>query len=1368
MRNIFLRVSLTSFLTILMLCKVVMGLEIEKTRLSNIINSSEITSLTQDNTGFLWIGTWNGLYRYNGHETINYTEQNRNVLGRKISAISLDIEGKIWVGTYSEGIYIIEPRTNKISKIDTLSGSRIKNVLTISRGRQGNMLIGTTQGLIIYDKNQDTFFSYKIYSDENGLRDPHRVSAIATIDEHHYWIGTARGLFLFDKSKEHSTRIQDFPNTYIYSLKRLNNSLYIGSKHGLHRAELTSNGYRTLEKIEFPGLHKEKIVTSIIEGAINNQLIIGTQSGHYTLNLGNHTISKDPSFYIGNKDTPLNTLSLAIDNNQILWIGTLNGLYQSDPNHKKFHSIHDPELFPSVRSICRFDDHIIMSSWGEGIKGMHWNSDSSNKTVYDIPFETSVPSYSDFIYESIVDEDQNLWLGTKGAGIYKIKLTENRNQQLEVSSYVNYSSRTSANITDDYCLVMHYDDDGVIWAGTWGGYIYYHTRDMESFEPLLDLKTNEPYKLEYPVRNLNTDSYGNLYAGSFGDGIIKLSINKKFFGTLHKEHLNITKSNYSFQFVLDSYNQNDSILWFCGDGGIVKYDIQQQQHTFYTDDENMPLSVAHSIEVDKNNKIWLSGNKGLIMLEFEEDSITAYRQYTMEDNLPSLQFFPGSKFQTDGQLFYGSSNGFCFFDPDEIKQSKDKPNLQFSSFTLHNKLIKPGDEVNGRILYHENISNIQSIRLKHDENTFTFHFTAFDFSAPEKIKYAYRMEGLDDNWYPITTPIPSVTFNQIPHGKYSLQIKCTNSDQVWSDTVKSFEIMVSPPWWHSNMAYVVYVILFLLALMLARYVIMNRHQLQLKKVEFDKHIELYDMKLKFYTNISHEFRTPLTIIVGMSEFLQKSITGHHQFSEHIERIQRNAIILKRLINDLLDLRKMEKDSIMLNFEQVNIAFETRQLCDNFTYLFSRKAIDFSFENQLEEKVFIQADKLRFESIVYNLLSNAYKFTPSKGTVLCRVHKYKEKNERRDLLRSTKQEYVSISFIDNGKGIPKTIQKRIFERYYGSFSDQQDYTDMVSTGLGLPFAKKLLELHKASIELVSEENQGATFTITFPIESTQPFGAQDESEQSFQMNFVKEIPSETIDKKAPQVLVVDDNEDLRNLVKNHLQSQYQVIEAENGKEGWEKALRFVPDLIISDILMPEMSGIELCNHVKSSDVTNHIPVILLTALPSIEHRIEGLKKGADSYIPKPFDPEHLKVRVAKLMESRALLKNKFIKEMAITPEINEEEASYDPIVEFVNKLKQLVEEHISDPEYKINELCRDIGMSRMQLYRKLKSSLGVSANEFIRMMRMKKAQQLLEIGNLTISEITYEVGFNDLQYFRKCFKEEFGITPSDYLKQHKKE
>ena len=549
-------------------------------------------------------------------------------------------------------------------------------------------------------------------------------------------------------------------------------------------------------------------------------------------------------------------------------------------------------------------------------------------------------------------------------------------------------------------------------------------------------------------------------------------------------------------------------------------------------------------------------------------------------------------------------------------------------------------------------------------------------------------------------------------------------------------------------------------------------------MEQDQEIEMYDMRMRFYTNISHEFRTPLTLIMGLIGRLRINDDPEKR-SDFYEKIDRNAKILLRLITDLMDLRKIEKEEIRLRHDKINPSLFFRQSCESFTQLFSTKGLEFKYTDKIEEEVSILGDPVRLESVVYNLLSNAFKYTDKNGRVECEIDLVTRAFNQKSILQfnyRTKEarEYLALKVSDTGVGMTRSQVRNIFNKFQGNNSQGLSEPTSTSYGIGLLFTKSLVELHHGFIDVESENNKGTTVTVYLPctINSSTGLLTPKHKSDSILINSSESetaVLQEKITRKGDEkiILVIDDNQEVRSLVKDILSPEYQIVEAADGLEGWQKASDIVPDLIVSDILMPGMDGNMLCEKIKSSNLTNHIPVILLTALPTSADRIKGLKHGADSYIPKPFEAEHLLVRIEKLISSRNLLKEKYMKDFLVKPEKNAE-IEVNPSAEYISRIKKYIEQNITEPEYDVADLCRDLGTSRMQLYRKLKATVGYSANELIRKIRLHKAAELLLRGDLNIAQVTYEVGFSDLQYFRMCFKDEFEVTPSQYIRANIKD
>jgi signal transduction histidine kinase/DNA-binding response OmpR family regulator len=740
--------------------------------------------------------------------------------------------------------------------------------------------------------------------------------------------------------------------------------------------------------------------------------------------------------------------------------------------------------------------------------------------------------------------------------------------------------------------------------------------------------------------------------------------------------------------------------------------------------------------------------------------------YDEADGLQGKAFNNKAAFRTrSGELIFGGPNGFNIFRPSTIELNRQVPHVVFTDFQVFNKSIGAGEKLNNHIILDKAITYIREITLPHTNNVFTVEFAALSFFQPAKNKYMYRMEGFTDEWLVTDGSERKATFTNLNPGEYTFRVRAANNDGFWSKEDAALKIHVLPPFWKTRWAFAGYVLIIIGALLLARRIVLERarmsFQLEQERQEAHRMHELDMMKIRFFTNVSHEFRTPLTLILTPLEKLMKSNTDAGQ-QQHLMLIHRNARRLLNLVNQLLDFRKMEVQQIRLSPVQGDIVKFIKEISFSFSDISEKKNIQFTFHSSLTSlNTFFDPDKL--EKILFNLLSNAFKFTPEAGNVRVELNIRTSGN-------GTEAEWLEIKVQDSGIGISADKHEKIFERFF-----QDDIPGAMlnqGSGIGLSITKEFVRLHGGLITVNSEPDKGSTFIVALPVKkAVDQVAVQSAMQQEImpalaleqEANNGQSAPSNGM--KKPVVLLVEDNEDFRFYLKDNLKHKYTVIEAANGKEGWQQALSLVPDLIVSDVTMPEMTGIELCKKIKRDPRTSHIPIILLTARTAEEQQMEGLETGANDYITKPFNFELLVSRIKNLIVQREQIRKTFQKQI----EINPSEVNIPSLDEkLIQKTLALVEKNMSNAEFSVEELSRELGMSRVYLYKKLLSLTGKTPIEFIRTVRLKRAAQLLEKSQLTVSEIAYQVGFNNPKYFTKYFKSEFNVIPSMYISQRRKE
>jgi signal transduction histidine kinase/DNA-binding response OmpR family regulator len=768
-----------------------------------------------------------------------------------------------------------------------------------------------------------------------------------------------------------------------------------------------------------------------------------------------------------------------------------------------------------------------------------------------------------------------------------------------------------------------------------------------------------------------------------------------------------------------------------------------------TQKDRLANNQINSILEDDSGNLWIATATGLSKFDPKTRSI---KNYFTSDGLEGNRYFLNSACKTStGELLFGTSDGFIIFHPDSIKDDPFPPQVVISKVSLFNR---PGE----KLTFDGFISELDELELSYNENDLRFDYVGLQFGEPAKNQYKYMLENFDDNWVDAATQ-RNATYTNLDAGEYIFRITASNRDGVWNEEGASIRIIILPPWWATTWAYIFYtfiimsIIYFTWKMQLKR--VSVKHEFEMSKFEAKKLQEVDKMKSRFFANISHEFRTPLTLIFGPAKDVLEE-TNEPETKKNVGIIKRNASRLYGLVNQLLDLSKLEAGKMTLETSEQNIIPLLKGLVLSFTSLAERKKITLQL-NTIEENLNVYIDKDKVEKIITNLLSNAFKFTPGGGKIEFTVEKMIKEAE--------------IRIEDNGVGIPKDRIDKIFDRFYqvdGSHTRESE-----GTGIGLALTKELVELHKGKIKVESKEGEGTTLIVQLPLgkdhlkpEEIVEKEIQEETEVAIEdTELIPEIENRKgktdidvlLDTDKPLLLIVEDNSDVRKYIISHLEEDYRIQEAVDGEDGLEQALNHIPDLIISDVMMPKMDGFELCNNLKIDEKTSHIPIIMLTAKATSKDKIDGYKTGADDYIMKPFDAAELKVRIKNLIEIRRKLQEKFSSDNFIIPK---ELSSIDE--EFMKRVLLVINEHISEEEFSIEEFEGEFTMSRAQIHRKLKALIGKSPSRFIRSVRLAKAKRMMAEREGNMSEIAYSVGFGSPAYFSKCFKEEYGYSPSDFF------
>lgn len=1329
---------------------------------NNGLSQSTVLSICKDSRGYMWFGTRDCLNRYDGKGVRIYRNDPKNPSSIStedyIYALEEDQQKNLWIGTQN-GLNRYIPEKDAFERIifnpKDPNGISDKIILSIQADSKGKIWFGTNQGLSMLE-NANTRKFKKIYQ-KNGLAG----NAVYTIFEDskgNIWVGTTTGL-----SK--------------LSLK--NGQIHIRSfYHNVQdESSLSGNSIRTIAE----------------DG--KGRIWVGTEAEGLNLFLPSSGSFKRFRYNVLHTDGLSNDIIRKImpDGKGNLWVATMNGLNILDTESLRFTTYkHDSDNRKSlsdnsIKEIYQDDQGSIwIGTMFGGVNVTHRNAIPFTVLKYS-KYRNSISSDISSVIEA--DDNQNLWIGTEGQGLnfYEVKtgifkkyvndprdpgslsnntikaIFKDRKGRIWVGLYQgglelfipatgkfkHYPPRANG-LSQGYVSSIAEDDRGRLLLGTSSKGLNIFDPEKGTFEVINDnpahaLKLSSSY-----IRFAYQDAKKNLWVGT-PRGLNLLSPGAKKFSVFFKsdQHRDSLKSNQ----ITCLWEDHSSNIWIgTMRGGLSLYHPHSKSFSTYTQKEGLASDNIIDLLEDNDGNLWISTDRGLSKFDPKRKS---FKNYNTGDGLPTNEFNVNSAYKDiHGKLYFGSYNGLVVFTPREIRENAYIPRTVFSELKLFNKPVA----INGSDkLLKEDISFTPSITFRADQNIFSIEFLALNYVQPQRNRYAYKLEGFEKDWNYVD--IPSATYTNLPSGKYKLMVKGSNNDGLWNNTPAVMEIRILPPWWLTWWAYLLYFIT--VSIILYFVLRFTRRQQKLQTELYYEHLnserqqELYQMKLDFFTRISHEIRTPLTLIFAPLEKVIRMTAENDALNHQLQHIKRSADRLLRLISELLDFRKIESGNVSIKVSANNLVDFCEQIYQSYLGLAEMKHIDYQFECG-EESIAVYYDPSQLEKVFYNILSNAFKFTPNRGKISFIIRK---ENDR-----------VEITITDNGMGIPLAMQDKIFTNFF------QVKSGAVATegwGIGLALAKNIIDLHQGEISVYSEPALESGFGLTALTVKLRLGKMHFDDGQIVEDAVVREVVKdlaveghvpvkavlpENLTEKRHTVLVVEDNDELRDFIVQSLQHTYHILESENGLKGLEVALAHVPDIVLSDVTMPELNGFELCQRLKRDETTSHIPVIMLTAMASQLHQVDGLEAGADVYITKPFSIQVLELSIRNLLQGREELKQKYIRQIMLHPRKLE---SISPDEKFLNRLMQLIEDKMEDPDFNVGSLVDQIGMSQTVLYKKIKALTGLSITDFIKSQRLKRAAQLLDDRQMNIAEVAYAVGFSDRKYFSKEFRKQFGLAPSEY-------
>ena len=1365
-----------------------------------------INTILQDQKGFLWLGTWLGLMRYDGYAVKVFKQETNDANGlrsNKITVVYQDKKGRIWIGTRRSGIYLLDERLDKFINFahDKRDANSLSNdiVYSILEDNKGRFWIGTENGLNLYEPEKEQFTHFFYDTKDVSTISSNFVGSIQQGEDGSIWIGTRLGLnrliekggkfaferYYFNESGSRLLRGSEvsfaelmkeplLSENFIYKIKPATfqkNTLWIGSKGGLrkvmyHPKNLNDIHLKTYKKDNSSSSLSYNFVRDILEH--EGQLWIATLNGLNLLDLRTEKVqifksNPDDDFSLSNNTV----ISLYKDLTNILWIGTEKGLNKLELDSKPFQSITFSKNTNIITAIAKgnSDNTVWLGTRGGGINRLAFDGSSINTHQFDFP-KTGMMQLSGFVTGIVADNADNadnLWFSTNGAGLIKVDTRKLPNTSGQITNYRQFVEKTEKNsIADNYVMCIQSYNHRNIWIGLWDKGINRLDPKTETFFHYTQI-ANSTLNLEnFPVVTIletKQNDQNLLWVGTRGNGVYLLKyLPEQDQLELIKHFLSHGQYPISNNFINQIHQDAQGTIWVATENGLNKL-TDNQVFEVFTEKDGLSNSIIQSIQSDQNGNLWCSTKDGLNFLDLSSSSEVVIKAFDAYYNLDFYQYNNSALRLQNGNLLFGGLNGVTLFNPTKIEDDSIAPKVSLVDFRLFNESLQIGERVHNRVVLPENINSLSKITLQHTENNFTFQFAALHFAYPEKNKFRYKLEGYDKDWIYTDAKQRVASYTNLPYRSYEFKVQAANYDGIWSQETKTIKVVVKPPFWLTGWAMFLYSLLFVGIMLFLRQLTVIRtnlkNKIELERVKREKLEEVNDLKIQFFTNISHELRTPLTLIVSpLEELIRNSLDNKKRHRTYL-RMHKNANRLLNMINQLLDIRKSEAGLLQLQVSEQDFVQFVNEAALSFKGLAHAKHIELVFEHT-EEELKVWFDTLQMEKVIFNLFSNALKFTPEGGKITAKV--YQSNNEN-----------AIFSISDTGVGIPKGDLKQVFERFY-QVEDQARTSQ--GSGIGLALSKNIVEAHHGTIEVQSEFGNGSTFYVYLK-KGKQHFSKKEISThtQQEQQIFSKQLTTDTTepepesttiqqqDNEKNTLLLVEDNPDIRAYLKDHFQDQYNIEEAENGKIALEKAKKNPPSLIISDIAMPEMDGIEFCNEIKKDMVTSHIPVVLLTARTSLFYKMNGLETGADDYITKPFNMTLLMKRVENIIENRKRLQEKFASNNFDFKPTEVVVNSIDE--EFLLKVRATIEKNIDNSGFSVEALAKELLMSSIQLYRKTKALTGKTPVQVIRSMRLQRAAQLLKTGNYTVTEVTYMVGFQDLKYFRQRFKKEFGVNPSAY-------
>jgi len=1347
------------------------GLYFEQINDNEDFSQSMISSMVQNKKGFIWIGTENGLFRYDAYNFYRYIrdkDRKGSLSNNHVNVIFEDSSENLWIGT-NHGVNRYNKNSNDFTQIDVSATKGGKSYISsFAEDGNKNLWIGTFGG--VKRLNKKTNLLDNIKSDSNFILNQSRVLSLFYDEHYGMFVGTSLGIQCFDPN---TSEIKAFPKSF------QNNKEFLKAK--IWKISKETNG---------------------------NLWFATENQGVFFYSKANDSLIQYKYNFNDSKSISSNWISdiVSVDENTT-WFATKDGLNVFDKRTKKFtRHKHNPLNNSSlsdndVKCFLKDRNGCIWAGTSAGGINFYNKANSNFSTIG----EAIKPNFglSNAIVSAVLRENSDaLWVGTYGGGLNYLDL---RNK-ISTSYVVDQKDEKK---TKNLITALAEKDENQLLCGTFNG-LFQFEKNSKQFKPI-SLSANGLIEDERPITSLLIDN-GDIWVGTNGNGIKRVLKD----GTVENYRADGSPNSLSDNFVMDLEKRKNGI-WVATQNGLNYFDKSLKRVTkiyktntkkrignnsltilftdskgrlwigadydglFYLDETTATFftfnkvngftdAAIKSIAEDAQGNLWVSSEDVLYKIKIKKQPVKSKEdfeitKYSGRDGVSTKQFSYNCGIRlNDSQLAFGTTKGLTIFNSQKIFKSPNDSEIVLTKLIVNNELVDSGKE---NCILGKSISEASEIIINYDQDYIGLEFSSLNFVNPKRSKYAYKLESSssNDEWHNTGTQ-NRINLSNLSPGTYLLSIKSTNEDGSWNSVIKTLKITVLPPWWRSWWAYSAYVLLFIFGTYVIVRFINNRvklkRELLFEHIENDRKQEIFNMQLNFFTNISHEIRTPLTLIKGPVEELLASSQNDPKTEAKLKTIQQNSDRLLKLVNELLDFRKAEKGHMRMYCEKQDIVAFCFEIYESFKGLAVEKNIEYKFVLN-SNSILVFFDKNQMEKVIFNLLSNAFKFTKKNGKIVFAVEQ-----------GSVSENKVFIRIKDNGIGIPENSKNNIFNRFFQV--DDRGVHNMGS-GVGLALSKSIVELHKGEISIPEEKESWANTVFQIALLLGDEHLAHDQivETSSGVNNYLidaENVPpkpkvsfeedAETInndlDIGKKTILIVEDNDEVRKFIFNILTEEYNVLDFSNAKDAISYMEKEIPDLIVSDIMMPEMDGLEFCTSIKTNESTNHIPVILLTAKASTDNKIEGLSTGADAYISKPFSIKVLKLSIQNLLSSKEILRLKYSGNFIVGSDLDK---LTTPEELFIKKLMKVIEENLENPDFDVNMLVNEIGMSRTILYKKVNTLTSHSVASLIKHLRLKKAADIILNTTYPISEVAFMVGFNDRKHFSREFKKVYKLSPTVY-------